>query len=64
MRKNDFRLFFANCKLYLKLSYFCELEGISPQNLSHFIKGYDGALCYDSLSRLYKRIIQELEKIV
>lgn len=64
MRKSVYRSFFAQCKSILKLKYFCNKVGISPSNLTQFIKGYDNALTESNLSRLYNCIIAELEKIV
>lgn len=64
MRVEFYREFFAQCKSMLKISYFCKKVNVSPQNLSHFIKGYDNALSINNLSRLYKCVLQELEKIV
>ena len=41
MSKNEYREFFAECKPFLKMKYFCELAGVNPVSLSIFMKGQE-----------------------
>lgn len=65
MMKNDYREFFAQCKLYLKLNRFCEIANVNRINLSRFLKGesYNWCMSIDSCKRLYDCINNVLDKI-
>ncbi len=65
MTKKDYRAFFAQCKVMLKMNYFCKLVGIHPVNFSRFMKDseYDWCISIEKLNELYDCIIGELEKI-
>lgn len=66
MRKNEYRSFFAECKPLLKLNYFCREIGISPVNLSRFMKGeqWNYELSEATCKRLYDAITNKLQKFV
>ena len=65
MTKNDYRLFFAQCKPFLKMSFFLKRAGITTGCFSLFMKGesHDYCLSYESLERIYVDIIQTLENV-
>lgn len=63
--KNDYRLFFAECKAMLKMKYFCKLANINTVNFSRFMKSEDFNWCMSiaALDRLYNVVLDTLEKI-
>lgn len=63
--KNDYRTFFARCKLFIKMNYICKLANVSPVNFSRFMKSSDFNYCLSisALDRLYAALIDEIEKI-
>lgn len=65
MTKNDYRSFFAKCKVMLKMKYFLNIAGISPVNFSRFMKSseYDWCMSVDSLHKLYLTITDTLNNI-
>ena len=63
MSKNDYRVFFAKCKSYLKLSTFCKMCDIKLSNVTMFVNGYDSALTDYKLNKLYMCITDTLNKI-
>lgn len=66
MSKNDFRLFFAQCRPLLKMVKFCEKAGVSCVCFSRFMKGKEFNYCLSlgKLRNLYDVIIDELSSII
>ena len=65
MTKNDYRLFFAECKPVLRLAYFLKRNGLAPSTFSIFMKGkeFDYMISLDRLQALYADICDTLAKI-
>lgn len=61
--KDEYRLYFAECKKYVKVTNICKLCGISLGNYSNFMKGYD-ALSLQKLALLESTIADTLKKFV
>lgn len=61
--KDEYRLYFADCKKYVKITNICKLVNISIGNYSNFMKGYD-TLSYNKLADLERAISDTLKKYV
>lgn len=65
MSKNDYRTFFANVAPFIRFTYFCKLTGVSPVNLSRFMKGeeWNYEMSIDKCHKLYVSILEHFENI-
>lgn len=66
MSKNDYRLFFAQCKRLLKMVRFCEKANVNYVCYTRFMKGeeFNYYISLDKLHNLYDVIIDELTSII
>lgn len=64
--KNSYRLFFAECRKFIKMSYFLKKAGISETTFSTFMKSetYDILISVDKLRYLDDLIRTELSEII
>lgn len=65
MTKNDYRLFFASVKPFIKMSYFLERNGLSRSTFTVFMKGkeHDYMISLDRLAVLYADICNTFANI-
>lgn len=61
--KDEYRLYFAECKRYVKITNICKLVNISIGNYSNFMKGLD-TLSLEKLRQLENAIADTLKKFV
>lgn len=56
------RLWFAEISKSVKLSYYLNLSGIKPSNMTSFLKGSNGSISYNKLCELRDLICSDLGK--
>ena len=63
--KNDYRLFFANVKPFIKINYFLKRNGIASSTFSVFMRGSheDYQISIDRLKAIYDDICKTLTNI-
>lgn len=61
-KKSDYRQYFNDVKVWVKMNYFLQQCSIDSSNFSRFLKGepYDYLISLDRLSHLYDLIQRKL----